>query len=85
MYTHNYLKEEHDIPSVKFHISNLINFTLIIKGSFRLSHQYINTFYNSYRLNVSAFIAIFRPTLQGQSISIPISNLRIGIPIVYRF
>jgi len=36
---------------------------LTIKGTFRLSHQYINTYYNSYRLHVSAFIAIFRPTL----------------------
>jgi len=30
-----------------------------IKGTFSLSHQYINTFYNSYRLHVSAFAAIF--------------------------
>jgi len=26
-----------------------------IKGTFSLSHQYINTFYNSYRLHVSAY------------------------------
>ena len=36
---------------------------LSIKCTFSLSHQYINTFYNSYRLHVSAITAIFMSTL----------------------
>jgi len=47
-----------------FYLQQILNLKMeTIKGTFSLSHQYINTFYNSYRLHVSAITAIFRPTL----------------------